>query len=98
MNFSHWMAEECKAWIAAFNLHTGHIIKGSTIVDVTIINAPNATKNAEIVRDPEMHLTKKCNERKFGMKCHFGADAGSGAEYDIFLSIENPEIICYTVC
>ena len=83
---------------AAFNLHTGHTIKGGTIMDATIINAPNATKNTEIVRGPEMHQTKNGNERKFGMKCHFGMEAGSGAEYDIFLSIENLEIICYTVC
>lgn len=98
MDFSHWLAEEYKAWRVTFNLHTGHMIKGGTIMDATIINAPNSTKNAEIVRDPEMHLTKKGNERKFGIKCRFGADSGSGAEDDIFLSIENPEIICYTVC
>lgn len=67
-------------------------------MDATIINAPKDAKNAEIVRDPEMPLTKKGYEWKFGMKCHFSVDAGSGAEYEIFLSIENPEIICYTVC
>ena len=67
-------------------------------MDATIINALNATKNAEIVRAPEMHQAKKRNEWKLGMKCHFSVDAGSSTEYDIFLSIENPEIICYTVC
>lgn len=41
---------------------TGHMMKGGTIVDATIINAPSSTKNAEKSRDPEMHQTKKGNE------------------------------------
>ena len=57
---------------------TGHMMKGGTIVDATIINAPSSTKNAGKARDPEMHQTKKGNEWKFGMKCHIGVDAGSG--------------------
>jgi IS5 family transposase len=32
-----------------------------TIVNATIINAPSSTKNADKVRDPEMHQTKKGN-------------------------------------
>ena len=58
-------------------VQTGHMMKGGTIVDATIINAPSSTKNAEKARDPEMHQTKKGNEWKFGMKCHIGVDAGS---------------------
>ena len=38
---------------------TGHMMKGGTIVDATIINAPSSTKNAEKKRDPEMHQTKR---------------------------------------
>jgi len=38
---------------------TGHMMKGGTIVDATIINAPSSTKNAEKARDPEMHQTKR---------------------------------------
>ena len=57
---------------------TGHMMKGGTIVDATIISAPSSTKNADKARDPEMHQTKKGNEWKFGMKCHIGVDAGSG--------------------
>ena len=53
-------------------VQTGHMMKGGTIVDATIINAPSSTKNAEKARDPEMHQTKKGNEWKFGMKCHIG--------------------------
>src|SRR5256885_5858458 len=46
-----------------------------TIVDVTIINAPSSTKNAEKARDPEMHQTEKGNQWYFGMKAHFGVDS-----------------------
>lgn len=57
---------------------SGHIMKGGTIVDATIINAPSSTKNRAKSRDPEMHQTKKGNEWRFGMKCHIGVDAGTG--------------------
>ena len=43
----------------------GAMMKGGTIVDATIINAPSSTKNAEKARDPEMHQTKKGNEAAF---------------------------------
>lgn len=57
---------------------SGHIMKGGTIVDAAIIDAPSSTKNAEKKRDPEMHSAKKGNQRRFGMKCHVGVDAGTG--------------------
>ena len=38
-------------------VQTGHMMKGGTIVDATIINAPSSTKNADKARDPEMHQT-----------------------------------------
>lgn len=57
---------------------SGAMMKGGTIVDATIINAPSSTKNQKKSRDPEMHQTKKGNEWRFGMKCHIGADAGTG--------------------
>jgi|SRR5215510_335205 len=56
----------------------GHVMRGGTIVDATIIAAPSSTKNADKSRDPEMHQTKKGNTWHFGMKCHVGVDAGSG--------------------
>ena len=34
----------------------------STLVDATIIEAPNSTKNKREERDPEMHQTKKGNQ------------------------------------
>ena len=70
-------------------VQTGHMMKGGTIVDATIINATSSTKNAEKKRDPEMHQTKKGNEWKFGMKCHIGVDAGSGLVHTITVTAAN---------
>lgn len=70
-----------KAFFEAINrvmVSSGHIMKGGTIVDATIIDAPSSTKNAKKERDPEMHQTKKGNQWRFGMKCHIGVDAGTG--------------------
>jgi len=46
----------------------GLMLKQGTIVDATLINAPSSTKNAKGERDPDMHQTKKGNQRYFGMK------------------------------
>ena len=49
-------------------------LREGTIVDATIIAAPSSTKNRSGERDPEMHQTRKGNQRHFGMKAH---DEGS---------------------
>ncbi len=67
----------------------GTIMKGGTIVDATIINAPSSTKNAEKARDPEMHQTKEGNEWRFEMKCHIGVDAGSGLVHTMTVTAAN---------
>ena len=74
----------------------GAMMKGGTIVDATIINAPSSTKNAEKARDPEMHQTKKGNEWRFGMKCHIGVDAGSGYVHTITATSANAHDITET--
>ena len=74
----------------------GHMMKGGTIVDATIINAPSSTKNAEKSRDPEMHQTKKGNEWRFGMKCHIGVDSGSGLVHTITVTAANVHDITQT--
>jgi IS5 family transposase len=56
----------------------GCMMRGGSIVDATIIEAPSSTKNASGKRDPEMSSAKKGNEWHFGMKAHIGVDAGSG--------------------
>ena len=71
-------------------------MKGGTIVDATIINAPCSTKNTEKARDPEMHQAKKGNEWKFGMKCHIGVDAGSGLVHTMTVTAANGHDITQT--
>jgi len=56
----------------------GPLLKGGTMVDVTIIHAPPSTKNQDNKRDPEMHQTKKGKQWFLGMKTHAGADVNSG--------------------
>ncbi len=58
-------------------------MRAGTIVDATIIAAPQSTKNAKGKRDPEMHQTKKGNQWHFGMKAHIGVDAESGLVHTV---------------
>ena len=74
----------------------GHLMKGGTIVDAAIINAPSSTKNADKSRDPEMHQTKKGNEWRFGMNCHMGVDAGTGYIHSITATSANVHDISET--
>ena len=94
LNFRHLLEEYelNKVFFEAINrvmVATGHIMKGGTIVDATIIDAPSSTKNAEKKRDPEMHSTKKGNQWRFGMKCHAGVDAGIGYVHTIKVTPAN---------
>jgi IS5 family transposase len=67
----------------------GCMMRGGTIVDATILNAPSSTKNKTGERDPEMHSTKKGNQWYFGMKAHIGVDAGSGYTHTIEVTAAN---------
>ena len=64
-------------------------MRGGSIVDATIIQAPSSTKNEKGERDPEMHSTKKGNDWHFGLKCHIGVDAGSGYTHTITVTPAN---------
>lgn len=82
-NFRHLLEEHGlnKLFFDAINrvmVATGHIMRGGTIVDAAIIDAPSSTKNEEKKGDPEMNSTKKGNQWRFGMKCHVGVDAETG--------------------
>jgi len=68
---------------------TGHMLRGGTIVDATIIPAPSSTKNQEKKRDGEMRSTKKNNNFFFGMKAHIGADAFSGLVHSLRVTPAN---------
>ena len=93
-NFRHLLEEHGlnKVFFDASNrvmVKSGHIMKGGTIVDATIIDAPSSTKNAQKQRDPEMHSTKKGNQWRLGMKCHAGVDAGTGYVHTIEVASAN---------
>ena len=67
----------------------GCVMRGGSIVDATIIQAPSSTKNASGKRDPEMHQTKKGNEWHFVMKAHIGVDAGTGYVHTVTATAAN---------
>jgi len=67
----------------------GCMMRGGTIVDATILNAPSSTKNASGKRDPEMHSTKKGEQWYFGMKAHIGVDAGTGYIHTVEVTSAN---------
>jgi IS5 family transposase len=67
----------------------GKLMRGGTIVDATIIDAPTSTKNAERKRDPEMHSVKKGNQWYFGERFHTGVDAGTGYIHSVEVTAAN---------
>jgi len=67
----------------------GKLMHGGTIVDATIIDAPTSTKNADKVRDPEMHQVKKGNQWYFGERLHAGVDAGTGYVHSVEVTAAN---------
>lgn len=54
------------------------MLRGSTIVDATLIAASPSTKYEAQKRETEMSSSKKGNQWYFGMKAHIGVDAKSG--------------------
>ena len=79
----HKLGEKIFKEISKLIEEHGLILKEGTAVDATIIPAPSSTKNAEGKRDPEMHQTKKGNQRHFGMKAHIGVDAETGVVHSM---------------
>ena len=81
-----------KAFFEAINhrlVDSGHMLRGGTVVDATLIDAPSSTKNAAGKRDPEMHQAKKGNQWHFGMKTHIGVDAGRGYIHSVTATAAN---------
>ena len=74
----------------------GYLMRGGSIVDATLIQAPSSTKNEKKERDPEMHQTKKGNQYYFGMKTHIGVDAGSGYVHSLETTAANVHDITMT--
>jgi len=77
------------AKIGELLLANGMKLSGGTIVDATLIAAPPSTKNQEKSRDPEMHQTKKGNERHFGMKLNIGTDSQTGLIHSASVTAAN---------
>lgn len=69
------------------------LVSGGTIVDATIINAPDSTKNREKQRDPEMHSVKKNNKWYFGIRAHVGVDPVHGFVHTVVSTAAN-EVEC----
>jgi IS5 family transposase len=67
----------------------GMTIRQGTIIDTSLIAAPNSTKNKEGKRNPEMHQTKKGNKWCFGMKVHAGVDKVSGLIHSVIVTSSN---------
>jgi IS5 family transposase len=67
----------------------GMKISNGTIVDATIIGAPNSTKNKDGKRDPEMHQTAKGKQWYFGMKAHIGVDSRTKLIHTVKASAAN---------
>ena len=83
LNFRHLLEEHqlCGQMLDTVNRYLeekGIRITTGTIVDATIIHTPSSTKNENKERDPEMHQTKKGNQRYFGMKAHIGVNSKEG--------------------
>ena len=64
-------------------------LREGTIVDAAIIEAPPSTKNRAGERDPEMHQTKKGNQRHLGMKAHMGVDSETGIVHSMSTTSAN---------
>ena len=79
----HKLAPQILATINELLEAKGLLLRAGTVVDATLIAAPSSTKNADHVRAPEMHQSKKGNQWYFGMKAHIGVDAESGLVHTV---------------
>jgi IS5 family transposase len=58
----HKLAEQILAVVNGLLTQRGLLLKTDTVVDATLIAAPNSAKNKDKARDPETHSSQKCNE------------------------------------
>ena len=94
LKFRHLLEKHdiAKQIFEAINLvleECGCMMRGGTIVDASIFQAPSSTKNINKERDPEMKSTKKGNNYYFGLKAHIGTDAGSGYVHTVEVTSAN---------
>lgn len=68
----------------------GMEVRGGSIVDATIIQAPDSTRNAQNKRlDEEMHSTRKGNQYYYGARLHIGTDPVHGFVHHAILTPAN---------
>lgn len=94
---THGLGEQLLAAQTRVFEEQGWIMRGGTIVDATVIDAPKSTKNRGGSRDPEMRQVKKGNQWYFGMKAHVGVDAGTGYVHTVTTTPANVHDIVETV-
>jgi transposase, IS5 family len=70
----HDLGQQIFTRVGALLQARGFKVSEGTIVDATLISAPQSTKNASGQRDPEMGSTRKGKKWHFGMKAHVGVD------------------------
>ena len=85
----HQLGERLFSEVGRVLQDSGMTLKTGTIVDATIIAAPSSTKNADKLRDPEMHQTRKGKQWYFGMKLHIGADSQTGLAHSAVVTAAN---------
>jgi IS5 family transposase len=73
----HGLGERIFARVGEILGGRGFKLSEGTIVDATLISAPQSTKNASGQRDPEMGTTRKGGRWYYGMKAHIGVDERS---------------------
>lgn len=86
---AHNLGEELFALIGQYLKENGMKLKGGTVVDATIINAPSSTKNHKKARDPEMQQVRKGKQYYFGMKAHIGVDSISKLIHSVVATAAN---------
>jgi IS5 family transposase len=84
-NLARTIFDEVVRWLS----DAGVLLKEGSLMDATIIEAPNSTKNKAGTRDPEMHQTKKGNQWHFGLKAHIGVDARTGVTHSLTTTSAN---------
>ena len=82
----HKLAAQILITVNEILIQRGLQLKTGTVVDATLIAAPTSTKNKGKSRDPEVHSSKKGNQRYFGMKAHIGVDAESGLVHSVLVT------------
>ena len=72
------LADQILTVVNELQQRRGLMLKASTMVDFTVIAAPNSTEIKTGERYPDMHQTKRGKQWHFGMKAHIGVDTESG--------------------